>query len=299
MAAPDHPPTVSVLLPVFNAERFLPAALASILAQTFTDWELIAVDDGSTDSSPRILQEYAARDSRLRVLRPGKIGFARSLNQAIAAARGCFIARMDADDLSMPRRLAIQVDYLDRHPDCVLVGSQVTVIDDVGDPIGPFKGLPLEHDQIDSALMKLAWPLVHPSVMMRREAILAAGGYAEGLFPVEDHDLFLKMCEIGRVANLPDTLLCYRRHDTASTWGLPPREKTLEALRAACGRRGLPFSPPPEGPPPRQILSVIWAWHALAAGHRRTARKYAWKSLRARPLDPECWKLLLCVLRGH
>jgi glycosyltransferase involved in cell wall biosynthesis len=298
MAAPDHPPTVSVLLPVFNAERFLPAALASILAQTFTDWELIAVDDGSTDASPRILRDFAEKDARIRLITRPNTGIVGALNDALAPARGALIARMDADDISLPARFQLQVDFLNSHPDCVLLGTQVLIIDEDADPIGPLKSIELEHDRIDRALLELRWPIVHPTVMMRRQTVSDIGGYAEGTFPHEDHDLFLKLCERGHAANLPQALLHYRRHATSVSWDSRRREKMIEIVQSACARRRVPFSPAPETKG-KITLELAWGWQSLLSGHRRTARKYALRALRHEPFNFECWKLLACVIRGH
>src|SRR5258706_14041022 len=116
-------PAVSVVMPVYNGERYLASAIDSILAQTFTDFELIAVDDGSTDSSLPMLKRYAERDPRVRVISRPNTGIVGALSDAIAAARAPLIARMDADDLSLPLRFERQVAYLSGHPQCVLVGT--------------------------------------------------------------------------------------------------------------------------------------------------------------------------------
>lgn len=292
-------PRVSVLLPVYNGERDLPTALDSILAQTIQDWELIAVDDGSTDRSGQILQDYAARDDRFRIIRRSNGGVAAALNDALAAAGGEFCARMDADDIALPERLGLQVEYLERNPNCVAVGTQVILIDEDGDEIGPMKGLPTDHESIDRALLSFAWPIVHPSVMMRTDALCKIGGYSVEAFPLEDHDLFLRMAEIGRLANLPQSLLQYRRHTGSVSTESRQGEKKLTVVEAACRRRGISFRPPPFEKPRQLDFNCIWGWQALAAGNIRTAKKYAGRAVRARPFSWECWKLWACVLRGH
>src|ERR1051325_1151561 len=119
--APDfsRPPTVSVLLPVYNAERYLESALQSVLGQTFSDFEVIAVDDGSKDNSKKILERFAANDPRIRVISRPNTGIVGALNDGLAVARGEFIARMDADDVALPGRFQAQLDYLRGHPDCI------------------------------------------------------------------------------------------------------------------------------------------------------------------------------------
>src|SRR5207237_10277673 len=129
-------PRVSVLLPVWNGEAFLEQAMESILRQTLSSFELIVIDDGSTDRSAAIAEEFASRDPRMRVLRRPHEGLSAALNAGIAAARGEYVARMDADDISAPDRLRKQVAYLDAHPACVAVGAWSDVVDEAGRQIG-------------------------------------------------------------------------------------------------------------------------------------------------------------------
>ena len=123
-------PRVSILLPVHNGERFLPAAVDSISRQTLRNIEIIIVDDGSTDSSPLIVDRLASKDSRIRVLRRQACGISSALEAARRIARAPYIARMDCDDIALPHRLAAQVKYLDCRTSCVAVGGQVEVINE-------------------------------------------------------------------------------------------------------------------------------------------------------------------------
>ncbi len=128
-------PSVSVLMPIYNAELTLAEAVESILAQTFTDFELIVVDDGSTDGSLQMLQKFAHRDTRIRIISRPNTGIAGALNEAMDAARGEFLARMDADDISLPARFEKQVAFLQEHPDVVLLGSRVMLVEPYGTPM--------------------------------------------------------------------------------------------------------------------------------------------------------------------
>jgi glycosyltransferase involved in cell wall biosynthesis len=205
-ASPDStslastPPAVSVLMPVYNAEQYLEAAVRSILDQTYRDFELIIIDDGSTDGSLAILQRLAAEDTRIRLVSRPNTGYTIALNQAIALARGQLLARMDADDISMPNRFHLQVDYLNAHPECVALGGRLIMIDPTGLKIMDFCKL-TNHVQIDGAHIN-GGPseLGHPSVMMRRDAVVAAGGYDPAFEPAEDFDLWLRLAEHGRLA---------------------------------------------------------------------------------------------------
>ena len=201
-----------------NAAGTLPACLDSLRAQTFGDFELIAVDDGSGDESGRILARAARADSRIRV-RPGGRGLVASLNEAAAAARGDLLARMDADDLAHPERLARQVAALDATPSVDVLGCRVAVIDDgARDNEGmrayvAWSNTLLTHDAI-AADMLVESPLVHPSVLMRATALRALHGYRAFDGP-EDYDLWLRALAAGhRFGKVPEVLLDWR--DTPS-----------------------------------------------------------------------------------
>ena len=288
-------PLISVCMPVYNAERYLGEAVESILTQTLGDFELLALDDGSTDGSLRILQHYAAHDPRIRLIsRPNK-GLVTSLNELVDQARGEFLARMDADDITMPERFEKQVDYLRAHPDCAVVGCRVWETDADGDTVAEYPTLS-DHDEIDAFHFRLMGPaLLHPSVMMRRAAVQAIGGYRS--FAVsEEVDLYLRLAEHWRLGRVPDYLLKYRIHGTNYSHHPQTVERSYRAncdiLIDAYRRRNLPASlPPPEtvwGIPTLSAIEqdYICGWRSLLAGHLRTARKYARRLLIRRPLAP-------------
>jgi glycosyltransferase involved in cell wall biosynthesis len=299
------PPTVSVLLPAYNCRRYLDEALSSILQQTFADFELIAVDDGSTDGSLEILNRYAKQDARLRIISRPNTGIAGALNDAIAAARGEFFARMDGDDISMPQRFEKQVQFLREHPNVVLLGSRVRLIDPFGIPLYETTHN-LDHDKIEKEMLDgVGWAVVHPSAMMRAAAVRTAGGYKSERVPTEDLDLFLRMTEIGKAANLPDILLQYRQHHaSANHTRVEEQNRNKRAiLTEAYARRGLTL---PSGwtPPKRDILPLekelsMWGWLALKHGSRRAARHHAMSLLRLAPFSVGSWRLLFCALRGY
>src|SRR5579884_2731916 len=179
MPQPDlaNPPAVSVLMTVYNGQRYLPQAVRSILAQTFADYEFLIVDDGSTDRTPVILQQFSRVDARIRLFRHDNVGLTKSLNRALLHVRGRYLARMDADDVSLPERFARQVSFLEAHNEHVLIGGRCLLIDPDGYPICQKREIVYEHEQIDRSLMAMGWPLVHPAVMMRTEAVRKVGGY--------------------------------------------------------------------------------------------------------------------------
>ncbi|TLM68900.1 MAG: glycosyltransferase [Deltaproteobacteria bacterium] len=207
-------PRVSVLLPVRNEERLLPAALASLQRQTLADWELVAVDDGSSDGTGAILDAAAATDSRIRVLHRPPSGLVTALNAGLAACRAPLVARMDGDDVCHPNRLQLQAGHLAAHPGTTLVASRVRHIPRQGLSDGmrayeAWQNAQLDHDAIMRDLY-VESPFTHPSVMYRRDAVLSLGGYRDCGWP-EDYDLWLRLAQAGaRFARLPETLLFWR-----------------------------------------------------------------------------------------
>ena len=171
------PPRVTVAMPVYNCEKYVAKAVESILTQTFEDFEFLIVDDGSTDSSRAILEQYSARDPRIKLVSRPNTGLLVALNEMVGRARGEYVARMDADDVALPGRFERQVQYLDEHPECVLLGSRVIIIDPDGDPLKEM-GDALTHDEIDDIFMMHGGQIVyHPSVMYRRQVVLDLGCY--------------------------------------------------------------------------------------------------------------------------
>jgi len=202
-------PTVSVVMPVFNGEQFVAEAVQSILQQTFGDFEFIVVDDGSGDRTPEILAGLAKGDSRIVVIRqPRNMGVTEALNTGCRTARGALIARMDADDVSVPERFETQVAYLRQHPEVGVVGSQVRLIDQTGQP-GRLKNYPSQPGLVAWSLLFFN-SLAHPTVMFRRELLERAGYYPVEWNRVEDYALFLQLSRMTKLANLPDVLLFYR-----------------------------------------------------------------------------------------
>jgi len=297
-------PPLAVIIPVYNAQRYLAEALRSVLSQTFTDFELIVVDDGSKDQSLRVIKQVAGSDPRLKLISRPNTGIVGALTDGIDTTRSPLLARMDADDISLPQRFEKQVAFLRDHPDHVLVGSQVLLIDPDASPIGPW-AMQTSHEEIDGAHLDRRWPVVHPSVMMRRSAVLAVGGYRKRYDTLEDLDLFLRLAEHGKLANLPETLLHYRQHFGSTCF---ERTGTQNDIREAIykdthTRRGMTVNVPSEAyrAAPRSVLSEArrWAWMALGEGHVATARKYARMILSRRPVSLDSWRLMFCALRGR
>ncbi len=295
-------PAISVLMPVYNAKRYLREAMQSILDQDFPDYEFIIVDDGSTDRSTQFLHEFAKRDPRIRIITRPNTGIVGALNDGLARCTAPLVARMDADDVALPNRLAKQVAYLNANPACVLVGSRVLLMDSERLPIREWVD-EFTHDQIDQAHLHRGWPVVHPTVLMRRDAVMKVGGYRQQYATLEDLDLFLRLAEVGQLANLPQVLLHYRQHFTSICHQHSDRQSQIRdaILNETHRRRGLPAQAIVAPPPPRTPAEShrLWAWWALNSGHIPTARKHALRALARMPFNPEAWRLTYCALRGR
>lgn len=300
-------PQLSIVLPVFNAERYLTDAIESVLNQTFTNFELIILNDGSTDQSIKVINHFAEKDSRVVVVDRENRGLVATLNQGIQLARANLIARMDADDVCDLHRFERQFDYLETNSNCVAVGSRILLIDPDGLPIKVFVDV-LQHDEIDSGNMfGVGSHICHPTVMFRRDAVLLVGGYRDEFRHAEDVDLFLRLAEVGKLANLREVLLNYRQHLNSVGYAHTQAQmrSAQAAVKEACRRRKLPtpsdFHELDTAGTVQRHADVHrkWAWWSLTGGFLDTARKHALKAILLQPISLKNWKLALCVLRGY
>jgi glycosyltransferase involved in cell wall biosynthesis len=230
-------PCVSVVMPIYNAGRFLDLAIRSIRAQTLTDFEFILVDDGSTDEIDPILVAHTAADPRLSVLRLPHGGIATALNHGVVRAQANLVAIMNGDDEAMPERLVRQVAAMREQPNIVVLGSAAEMIDQDGRSLGRIQ--PTGDPALIREQLMAANSLAHPTVMMRRDVVLAAGGYRPIFTACEDYDLWLRLSERHDLSNTPEPLLRYRIHDNQVSrrrWVLQ-RLQVLAAQRAARLRR--------------------------------------------------------------
>ncbi len=298
-------PSVSVLLPVYNAAPYLQAALDSILEQDFTDFECLVLDDGSTDGSLAILKAAAARDPRVVIISRENRGLVPTLNEMIAKARGRYLARMDADDIALPDRFSRQVAFLEAHPDVVCLGGAQALIDEKGRYLKDLTPR-LENDGIQAGILAGHGAICHPTAMIRAEAMAMIGGYDPAMRHCEDLDLWLRLGEVGDLANLGDVVLKYRLTTTSVSAmnGKEQRANGRKACEAAWARRGLTGMVyeasdawRPDGTPEGDCRFFLkYGWWAFGSGQRRTAIHYALRAVRARPQAIEPYKLAACAI---
>jgi glycosyltransferase involved in cell wall biosynthesis len=215
-------------MPVHNGALYLDEALASLAAQTFRDFEIVVVDNASTDETPGMLARWAAREPRLRTLRLERNRLSASLNEAARMARAPILARLDADDVARPDRFERQMAALARHPEVGLLGSSAILVDRRGRPLGEIR--PPRADKDIRQRHRTSCGIIPSSSIMRAEAFWGAGGYREGLNISEDFDLWLRMGERCTFANLPEPLISYRVH----TGSVTARQPVRMALASFC-----------------------------------------------------------------
>jgi glycosyltransferase involved in cell wall biosynthesis len=302
MAMPK--PALSVIMPAYNAEETVAAAIDSIISQTWRDFELIIVDDCSSDGTEKAVR--VCRDARIVLLRNERnAGVARTLAKAVAAAKGTLLARADADDLNHPTRFEKQVRYLREHPDVGVVGAAYELIDERSH-VFDSRVRPGDDEYLQRELLKLN-PICHGSVMMRREIVLALGGYDDRFLHAEDYDLWLRCAEVTRLALMGEKLYLWRvtpRSVTQSARGIQERS-AARARKMAWERRlngrdkyGRVLNVRPRRTAEKLLLAehcVVWGREALRARRvDRAARLFT----RAALLDPASRRLKEALMRA-
>lgn len=213
-----HIPKISIVMAAYNEERHIGSAIASIQAQTFTDWELIIVNDGSKDRTSELAVEYATHDSRIQLINnPHNLGLPRSLNLGIEVANAELIARADADDFNLPERLAQQFHFMQNHPEVDVLGTGAWLLDANGERIRTV-ALPQTHQDL-AALPFLKTHFFHPSVMIRKRFFPRVGHYNSDFIRTEDKELWLRGLKMGAIySNLEEPLIEYRTNGYVRSW---------------------------------------------------------------------------------
>jgi glycosyltransferase involved in cell wall biosynthesis len=295
---------------LYNEARFVEEAVASILHQTFRDFELLVVDDGSTDGGADVVARIA--DPRIRLIRQPNQGLAGALNTGIRAARAEWIARHDADDVSEPRRLEAQYDAVTGRPELVLLGTNALMMDEEGQPLTTTTH-PTDDPSIRTILFdrNLGNPFIHGSVMMRRSALLEAGLYRLEFRQAQDYDLWQRMAPFGVFANLPEPLYRWRLRRGGAGLSRGETQRDYGRLALLCTDHRVAGKPEPpldlalvqrrkvrsffgalrrvEG---EQAYEFSLAKFRLRAGERRRARAHAFSVVKSNPINVYAWLLV-------
>ncbi len=275
-------PRVSVLMPVFNSAPFLSASIESLLNQTLADIQIVTINDGSTDDSGAMLNRLATTNRRIEVYHRPNRGVVATLNEGIELCRGEFIARMDADDVALPQRLERQLLYMQSRPTTLALGSAIQYL-------GP-DGLttvrthpPVAASDVNQELPKRNC-ISHPTVMFRKAAVQAVGGYRPPYIHAEDYDLWLRLRSRGDLENLPQVLLQYRIHQGQ----ISARQLRVQAISVAAARLNMVPTEVPAAVAEASILDTASGWAALLIKTRQL--NAAWELMQ----NDEFFKLPTC-----
>ena len=228
-------PMITVLMPAYNAEHYIAEAIASVLQQTYANFELIIVNDGSTDGTRNVIRTF--KDARIKLIEQTNKGVAAALNTGLEYARAPYIARFDADDVCYPERLEKQLGFLQNNPEYILVGSDAEYITENGDFLFNFKCIAHTHEEIIDKLYFYC-PFLHPTVMYKKEAVRDAGGYPQHAHNFEDYLLWTNIARQGKLYNMPQPLIKYRLNPTSVTIDERWRGKRFRQIKREAITRG-------------------------------------------------------------
>ena len=282
-------PQISVIIPTYNAARYLPQTIESVLRQSCQDFEVLVIDDGSTDETATVVQRYAPR---LRYFRKPNGGGSSARNFGIAHSRGDFIAPLDADDCWKPDKLERTLQFIDRHPEAGMVFTACTFVDDDGRPLFDYHPRFSPQRLYAELLVKNFIP--NGTVVVRRDLLLSIGGYDEDIFIPNDWDLWLRLAEVAPVVYLPEPLTFYRRAATSISRNLDRQLREQLAILQKAGQRR------PELP--ARLLKRARAAQYYMMGHASLRSGRPWQALRSLlaslRIDARYWKpwVLLGVL---
>lgn len=296
--------SVSIILPVYNGESYIEKSINSILEQDYTHYELLVINDGSTDKTASILDKLSNIDKRIIVIHQDNNGLVYSLNKGIMMSKYDYIVRMDADDISLPNRISEQIQFMEENPEVVCAGTAYEIIDENDYAINMLTP-PIDNEEIVSYLEKGHSVICHPSAIIRKQTLIQVGQYREEYYPAEDLDLWLRLSEIGMIHNIPKSLLKYRVHGNSicGTSGDRQLDAAKRALEDAGRRRGKSYQfEPDEHFRPDSTSDSIYAhllkhgWWAYHYKNKRATFHYAYNSIKTKPFEKDGWKLFFCAI---
>lgn len=267
-------PKITVLLPAYNAEKYIGKAIESVLDQTFTDFELLIINDGSADTTEDIIRHY--NDERIRLINQSNQGITAALNLGLLNARAALIARFDADDICLRDRLQVQYDFMLLNPDYIIVGTNAGYIDMNDEYI--FNGiLPAYTNEEIQNLPQGKCPFIHSAVLFKKEIIMQAGGYNSNAYAFQDHLLWSKIIKLGKVCNLHQSLLQVRLNPESVSIDEKWRTKRFREIKSGALRNG--DITVEEG---KELLSIMKEQNNLkikeGAYYSLLGKKYLWNN---------------------
>lgn len=287
----NNTPLVTVLLPAYNAGPYLREAVDSVLAQTFKDFELLVINDGSTDNTAEILASYD--DPRMVVVHQQNMGLIKTLNKGLGLAKGKWIARFDADDVCYPERLQLQVDFLQQHPDYVLISSEADYMDEHGNYIFTYYFRNYEDDDIKAYNFYMC-PVIHSAATFLKQAVIDAGGYDDHAITFEDHMLWRKLGAYGKIMNMRQSLIKVRFNADSVTIDEKWRGKEFIELKHRSIQQG--YVTPEDFETLKAILKKQnFTEYKRAAYYTMIGKKYLWDN----PDGAEARKNLRMAMRYY
>ncbi|MBS1638322.1 MAG: glycosyltransferase [Bacteroidetes bacterium] len=264
---------ISVIMPVYNGEKYLREAIDSVLNQTFKTFEFIIVNDGSTDATESIITSYT--DPRIRLINQANGGVARALNTGLRYATASYVVRFDADDVCMPHRFQVQYQYMQEHPDCMIVGSDANYMNEQGEFLFRYRN----EAYTDEAIKRktpFSCPFIHSSVMYKKAPVLAAGAYNEHAHNFEDHLLWVNLLKQGTAFNLSEVLLHVRFNISSVTIDEKDRGKKFMEIKHKALQTGTISAE--EGDTLLKIIRSQSRREKEHSYHRMLAKKYLWNN---------------------
>lgn len=232
----ETPAKVTILMPAYNAEKYVADAIESVLQQSFADFKLLIINDGSTDQTQNIIHSFS--DKRIQLIDQSHRGIASALNKGLSKTASQYIARFDADDICLPERLQRQVDFLDQHLDYIVVGCDAEYISENAEHLFNFKCIGHSHEQILEKIYSYC-PFIHSSVMYRKEPVVKAGGYSVHAHNFEDYFLWIQLLKSGKFHNLPQQLIKVRFNPASVTIDERWRGRDFRKMKRNIIRKGI------------------------------------------------------------
>jgi len=264
---------VTVLMPVYNGENYLREAIDSVLQQSFKDFELLIVNDGSTDKTEEILRSYT--DARLRYINQANAGVSAALNTGLKEAKGKYIARFDADDICYPQRLELQYRFMETHPDYILIGSDADYMSEEGEFLFTYKNTGYSNEEINERL-KVYCPFVHSTVFYLKQVVLDCGSYNVNAHSFEDYFLWIHLIKLGKVCNFKEPLIKVRFNASSVTVDDKDRDTVFVQLKKKAIETGKLTDE--EGALLLGSIKRLSKFKKESSYHRMLGKKYLWNN---------------------